>query len=68
MADPLSLVASMIAIATAAAQISKAISRLRNFGEVPIRVYAIKNEVSDLEGVLRHVEHAPEQNSLASDS
>lgn len=68
MADPLSLVASVIAIATAAAQISKAISRLRHFGEVPIRVYAIKNEVSDLEVVLRHVAHAMEHNSLASDS
>jgi len=67
MADPLSLAASVIAVATAAAQISKAISRLRHFGEVPGRVYALKNEISDLEVVLRQVGHALEQKSLAPD-
>ena len=64
MADPLSLVASVIAIATAASQISKAISRLRHFGEIPGRVYALKNEISDLEIVLRQIGQALEQKSL----
>lgn len=68
MADPLSVVASVIALATAAAQISKAISRLRHFGEVPGRVYALKNEISDLEGVLRQVGEALEQKSLTPDN
>ena len=68
MADPLSVTASVIALATAAAQISKAISRLRHFGEVPGRVYILKNEVSDLEVVLRQVGQALEQHSLAVDN
>lgn len=64
----MSAVASVIALATAAAQISKGISRLRHFGEVPGRVYALKNEVSDLEGLLRQVGHALEQKTLALDN
>lgn len=68
MSDPLSVAASVLALATAAAQISKAISRLRHFGEVPGRVYALKNEVSDLEAVLRQIRHALEQKSLAPDN
>ncbi len=68
MADPLSVVASVIAIATAAAHISKGISRLRHFGEVPGRVYALKNEISDLEVVLRQVGYALEQKSLNPDN
>lgn len=64
MADPLSPIASVIAIATAAAQIAKAISRLRAIGEMPGRVYALKNEVTDLEVVLRQVAHALQQNNL----
>ncbi|KAJ5776449.1 uncharacterized protein N7511_001460 [Penicillium nucicola] len=63
MADPLSPVASVIAIATAASQICKAISRLRAFGQVPYRVYVLRNEVTDLEVVLRQVAQAIEQNS-----
>lgn len=63
MADPLSPVASAIAIAVAASQICKAISRLRAFGEVPYRVYVLRNEVTDLEVVLRQVAQALQQNS-----
>lgn len=63
--DPLSITAAVIAIATAAAQISKAISRLRAYGDVPTQVYATKNEVSDLEVVLRQVAHGLEQGTLA---
>ena len=68
MTDPLSITVSVIALATAASQISKAISRLRHFGEVPSRVYALKNEVSDLEGVLRQLGHALKQTPLAPDN
>ncbi|WEW59246.1 hypothetical protein PRK78_004715 [Emydomyces testavorans] len=68
MADPLSPIASIIAIAVAASQICKAISRLRAFGEVPGRVYSLRNEVTDLEVVLRQVAHALQQNSLAPDT
>lgn len=60
-----SVVASVIALATAAAH---GISRLQHFGEVPGRVYALKNEISDLEGVLREVGYALEQKSLAPDN
>jgi hypothetical protein len=66
--DPISLAASVIALASAAAQISTAISRLRHFGEVPGKIYALKNEVSDLEVVLRHIGQALEDKSLAPDT
>lgn len=68
MSDPVSALASIIAIATAAAQIGKAISRLRSFGEIPGRIYALRNEVTDLEVVLRQVGHALEQDELTYDS
>lgn len=64
--DPLSIIASSIALATAASQIGTAINRLRHFGEVPGKIYALKNEISDLEVVLRQVGFALEQNVLAS--
>lgn len=59
---------SVLALASEAAQINKAISRLRHFVEVPGRVNALKNEVSDLEGVLRQVGHVLEQKSLSPDN
>lgn len=65
MADPLSLIGGILAIATAAAQISKAISRLRAFGEVPSQVYRLKNEVADLEVVLLQVGSALQEKNLA---
>ncbi|KAF1998176.1 hypothetical protein P154DRAFT_263763 [Amniculicola lignicola CBS 123094] len=68
MADPVSLIASIIAIATAAAQIGKAIARLRAFGEVPNQIFALKNEVADLEVVLRQVGAAIQQKSLVPDN
>jgi hypothetical protein len=67
MADPLSLVAGVIAVATAAAQISKAISRLRAFGEVPDQAFALKNEITDLELVLRQIGAALDQKILVAD-
>lgn len=62
--DPLSIISGVIAIAAAAGQIGTAISRLRHLGEVPGKIYALKNEVGDLEVVLRQVGHALEQGSL----
>lgn len=53
--DPLSITAGVLALATAAAQISKAISQLRQLGEVPSKIYALRNEISDLEVVLRQI-------------
>jgi hypothetical protein len=67
MADPLSLTASVIAIATAAAHISRAISRMRGLKQMPAGVYALKNEVADLEVVLRQVGHALKQRTLVPD-
>ncbi|GFF56429.1 hypothetical protein IFM46972_10511 [Aspergillus udagawae] len=66
--DPLSSIGSVLAIATAAAQICKAISRLRAFGEVPTRVYALRNEVTELEIVLRQIAGLLQQNGLTSDA
>lgn len=64
MADPLSLVASIIAVATVAAQISQAISNLRGLGKVPDQLYALKNEVTDLEIVLRQIGDSIEQRDV----
>ena len=66
--DPLSIISGVLALATAAGQISTAISRLRHFGEVPGKIYALKNEISDLELVLRQIGHALEQRSLKPDN
>jgi hypothetical protein len=66
--DPLSIITSVLTLAIAAAQIGTAISRLRHFGGVPGKIYALKNEVSDLEVVLRQIGQALEQKSLAPDN
>ncbi|KAM7215308.1 ankyrin [Rhypophila decipiens] len=66
--DPLSITTGVLAIATAAAQISKALSHLRAFGEVPRQLYALKNEVSDLEVVLRQIDYASKQSTLVQDA
>lgn len=55
--DPLSFTASLIAVVAAAAQISKALSRLRAFGKVPDQICSLKNEITDLEVVLRQLSH-----------
>lgn len=65
--DPLSITTGILAIATAAAQIPKALSRLRAFGEVPRQLYGLKNEVSDLELVLRQANYASKQRTLLHD-
>ena len=43
-------------------------SRLRHFGEVPGKIYGLKNELSDLQVVLRQIGPALEQRSLAPDN
>ena len=54
--DPLSLGASIIAVATLAAQVSTLFNELRNlYRELPGRLHAVGNEVSDLELVLRRL-------------
>jgi hypothetical protein len=55
MADPLSLTASVIAVATLAAKTASTISTLRAINQLPGRLHAICNEVADLELVLRHI-------------
>ncbi|GAB7365782.1 hypothetical protein MBLNU230_g7117t1 [Neophaeotheca triangularis] len=68
MGDPLSTATGVLTIAAAAGQIARAIFRLREFGEMPTRVYRLKNEVTDLEVVLRHVGHMLQQTRLTSQS
>ncbi|KAG8625551.1 hypothetical protein KVT40_005952 [Elsinoe batatas] len=65
MADPISIAASVITLAAAAAQISKALSRLRAFGELPEQIHSLKNEVTDLEVVLRQIGHRFQQRIVA---
>lgn len=67
MANPISIAASVITLAATAAQISKALSKLRAFGELPQQVYVPKNEVTDLEVVLRQIGHRLQQQSWTPD-
>ena len=54
--DPLSLAASVIAVATVAAQTGKALSKLRGLQRaIPGRLHALNNEVVDIEAVLHQV-------------
>lgn len=66
--DPLSITTSVLALATAAHQIGTAISRLRRIGELPSRIYALKNDVSELEVVLQEVARALEHNCLSPEN
>ncbi|EXJ54889.1 uncharacterized protein A1O5_12955 [Cladophialophora psammophila CBS 110553] len=68
MADPLSIAASVVGLVAAAVHVSKAISELRHLGELPRRIYTLKNEVSDFEAVLRQVEDALNQQTLVPDN
>lgn len=69
--DPLSVIASCIAIATLAAKTCEAFDRLRNNTKaLPGRIHALNNEVADLELVLRGVATVfseRQQASLVSD-
>ncbi|KAL8792114.1 MAG: hypothetical protein Q9195_005289 [Heterodermia aff. obscurata] len=64
MADPLSLAASIITVATVAAQTSKAIAKLRVLNELPGRLQALKNEITDLEVVLHHIHSLVEERKV----
>jgi hypothetical protein len=65
--DPLSLTASVIAVATLASQIARAVADLRNSCKhLPGRLHALGNEVSDTELVLREVAKVSEERSHAS--
>lgn len=68
MADPLSLAASIIAVVTVAAQTSKAIAKLRVLNELPSRLQALKNEVTDLEVVLHQIHLLIEERKIMSDT
>ncbi|KAJ5710552.1 ankyrin repeat containing protein [Penicillium malachiteum] len=53
--DPLSFTASLLTVATLAASVTTALSNLREVGELPSRLHAINNEVTDLEVILRQI-------------
>lgn len=54
--DPLSAAASVIAIATVAGQVGKAFAELRkDCSELPGRLHALSNEITDIEFVLHQV-------------
>lgn len=56
MADPLSIIASTIAVIGAAESVGKAVNRIRDITNAPDEVLALSNEISDLTVVLKHVE------------
>lgn len=65
--DPLSVTASVIAVATLAAQIGSALSELRTLcKQLPGRLHALSNEVSDIEVVLYQVARVVEERSHSS--
>ncbi|OCK75528.1 hypothetical protein K432DRAFT_429349 [Lepidopterella palustris CBS 459.81] len=64
MIDPISVSVSVITLIGAAHKLSSAISYLRKTGYVPARVDVLKNEVTDLEVVLKQVAGAIQQNNL----
>ena len=57
MADPLSLIASIIAVVGAAETIGKTISKGKILRNAPDELLALNNEVSDLTVTLRNIEH-----------
>jgi hypothetical protein len=62
--DPLSITASVIAVATIATQIGSAFRKLRSLCiELPGRLHALSNEVADLEIVLRQLAAVIEERS-----
>jgi hypothetical protein len=64
--DPISVTASVIAVATLAAQIAAALSDLRTLcKQLPGRVHALSNEVSDIEVVLIQVAKVIEERSCS---
>jgi hypothetical protein len=67
--DPISVTASVIAIATVAAQVSTAFAELRkDCSELPGRLHALSNEVADIEFVLHQVAAVLQERNFLSDS
>ena len=56
MADPLSIIASILAVIGAAETLGKTLNRIRDLMNAPDEVLALSNEISDLTIVLKHVE------------
>ena len=56
MADPLSIIASILAVIGAAESVGKTLNRIRDITNAPDEVLALSNEISDLTVVLKHVE------------
>ena len=56
MTDPLSITASVTAVATVTTQIISTLTELRALKNLPRRLHAINNEVTDLEVVLYQLE------------
>ena len=56
MADPLSIIAGIIAVIGAAESVGKTLNRIRDITNAPNEVLALSNEISDLTVVLKHVE------------
>lgn len=56
MAEPLSIIASIIAVIGAAETVGKALNRIRDIMNFPDEGLALSNEISDLTIVLKHVE------------
>jgi hypothetical protein len=64
--DPLSIISGVIAVATTAAQVSSTLSDLRRLcKQLPGRLHALNNEVSDIEVVLYQVAKVVEERSCS---
>ena len=56
MADPLSIIAGIIAVIGAAQSVGRTLNRIRDITNAPNEVLALSNEISDLTVVLKNVE------------
>ena len=56
MADPLSIIASIIAVIGAAESVGRTLNRITDITNAPDEVLALSNEISDFTVVLKHVE------------
>ena len=68
MADPLSIIASIIAVIGAAEGVTKTFQKIKNIRKAPSELLALINEVSDLRIVLANTESHLNQNAVTSKS
>ena len=61
MAEALGVAASVIAIATLAEQVSSALSTIRTVRQLPGRIYALNNEITDFQVVLHYLSNVLEE-------